>query len=114
NTLKYACFDIGIGDDTAVWIFELSGKEIHWINYYENNNEPASHYVNWIKKLPYNVEKLFLPHDAASREKGSGKSYANVMQELGMSVSIVQRDINEFYGIDAARNAFPRFWFDQT
>lgn len=114
NAITYACFDIGIGDDTAIWIFQVVGKEVHFIDYYENNNEAAAFYVNWIKKLPYHVEKLFLPHDAAHREKGSGKTYALIMQELGMKVAIVQRDANEFLGIDAARNAFPRFWFDKT
>lgn len=114
NALKYACFDIGIGDDTAIWVFQLVGKEIHFLQYYENNNEPAAHYVDWIKRLPYRVEKLFLPHDAASREKGTGKTYAQVMQELGMNVQVIQRDLNEWIGIDAARIAFPRFWFDQS
>lgn len=114
HALTFSSFDIGIGDSTAIWVWQLIGKEIHFLNYYENSDEALTHYVNWIKKLPYTFEKHFMPHDAASREKGSGKSYADIARGLGLKVEIVPLDHNEMYGIEAVRNAFPRFWFDQS
>jgi len=114
HCLTYSSWDIGIGDSTAIWVWQLIGKEIHFLNYYENSDESLPHYVNWIKKLPYTFEKHFMPHDAGAREKGSGKSYADIARNLGLKVEIVPLDHNEMYGIEAVRNAFPRFWFDQS
>lgn len=114
HALTFSSWDIGIGDSTAIWVWQLIGKEIHFLNYYENSDESLPHYVNWIKKLPYVFEKHFMPHDAASRSQATGKSYADVARGLGLKVEIVPLDPNEMFGIEAVRNAFPRFWFDQS
>lgn len=70
--------------------------------------------MNWIKRLPYTIEKHFMPHDAASREKSSGKSYADIARGLGLKIDIVPIDHNEMFGIEAVRSMFPRYWFDQS
>jgi len=114
HALTFSSWDIGIGDSTAIWVWQLIGKEIHFLNYYENSDESLPHYVNWIKRLPYVFEKHFMPHDAASRSQATGKSYADVARGLGLKVDIVPLDPNEMFGIEAVRNAFPRFWFDQS
>lgn len=95
-------------------MWQVVGKEIHFLNYYENSDESLVHYVNWIKKLPYVFEKHYMPHDAQAREKGSGKSYASIARDLGLNIEIVPIDPNEMFGIEAVRNAFPRFWFDES
>src|SRR5690606_10710722 len=82
NAKTYTSWDIGIGDSCVIWVFQLiGGKEIHCIDYYENNDEALAHYVKWLKSKPYIYEKHFLPHDAAAREKGSGKSFADLARE---------------------------------
>jgi len=55
-----------------------------------------------------------MPHDAASRSKTTGRSYADVARDLGLKVEIVPIDQNEMFGIEAVRNTFPRMWFDQS
>jgi hypothetical protein len=112
NAMTYAAWDIGIGDDTALWIFQTVGNSIHFINYYENSGEILPHYVKWIKKLPYEIDKHFLPFDAASRDKSTGKTYADTARELGLKIEVLPKDKNEMYGIDAVRNAFSRIWID--
>jgi hypothetical protein len=92
----------------------LVGKEVHCIDYYENSDEALAHYVKWLKSKPYIFEKHFLPHDAASREKGSGKSFADIARGLGLKVDILPRDTNEMFGIECLRSMLPRFFFDQT
>lgn len=114
NLPVFTCWDIGIGDDMAIWCFQIVGKSIHWIDYYENSGEALAHYVKWLKTKPYLYEKHYMPHDAAKREPGSGKTFADVARDQGLKVEIVPYDKNEMFGIDAARNAFNRFWFDKT
>lgn len=114
HALTFSSWDIGIGDSTAIWVWQLVGKEIHFLDYYENSDESLPHYVNWIKKIPYVFEKHYMPHDAASRSQATGKSYADVARGLGLKVEIIPLDPNEMFGIEAVRNAFSRFWFDQS
>lgn len=114
NSPVYTSWDIGIGDDMAIWCFQLLGNSIHWIDYYENSGEALAHYVKWLKSKPYMYEKHFMPHDAAKRDPGTGKTFADIARDLGLKVEVVPYDRNEMFGIDAARNAFVRFWFDQT
>jgi len=113
NAKTYTSWDIGIGDSCVIWVFQLiGGKEIHCIDYYENNDEALAHYVKWLKSKPYIYEKHFLPHDAAAREKGSGKSFADLAREAGLKVEVLPRQSNEMFGIECLRNMLPRFFFD--
>lgn len=114
NAKTYTSWDIGIGDSCAIWVFQLVGKEIHFIDYYENSDEALAHYVKWLKSKPYDYEKHFLPHDAAAREKGSGKSFADIARELGLRCDILPRQLNEVFGIECLRNMLPRCFFDYT
>lgn len=114
NAPTYTSWDIGIGDSMVIWVFQIVGNSIHWIDYYENSDEALAHYVRWLKSKPYLYEKHFMPHDAAKRDPGTGKTFADIGREHGLKIEVVPYDRNEMYGIDAARNAFSRCWFDQT
>lgn len=46
HALTFSSWDIGIGDSTAIWVWQLVGNEIHFLNYYENSDESLPHYVN--------------------------------------------------------------------
>lgn len=110
----YSAWDIGIGDSNAIWIFQIVGNEVHYIDYYENSDEPLTHYVNWLKKKDYIFEKHFFPHDAASRSLQSGKSLVDIARGMGLKIDVLQRDTNEMFGIECLRNMLPRFFFDQS
>lgn len=110
----YTAWDIGIGDMNAIWVFQLVGKEIHCIDYYENSDEPLTHYVNWLKNKPYIFEKHFMPHDAASRSLQTGKSLVDIARGMGLKIDVIDRDQNEQFGIECLRNMLPRFFFDQV
>lgn len=107
----YAAWDLGIGDNMAIWLFQIIGNEWHWIDYYENSGKGLDHYVDWIKGHPYRVDEHFLPHDAEARELQTGKSRLEYLEGRGFSCTIVPRG-NVDDGISAARMRFNRFWFD--
>lgn len=64
----YTAWDLGIGDCTAIWCFQLIKQEIHVIDYYESYGEGLGHYAEWLRSKPYNYAGHWLPHDAAKRE----------------------------------------------
>lgn len=113
----YAAWDLGISDSMAIWIFQIVGKEWHWINYYENSGFALDHYVDWIKALPYTVHEHYLPHDGAARELQSGKSRVEFLEErgfvMGGTVNGCVPRHEPMDGIDAGRTRFNRFWFDE-
>jgi len=108
----FACWDLGIGDAMAIWIFQVVGREWHWLLHYENSGLGLDHYVDWIKALPYPVHGLILPHDAEARELQTGKSRVQFLTDRGFSCEVVPRHSPDD-GINAARMTFNRFWFDR-
>jgi hypothetical protein len=110
----YTAWDIGVSDTNVIWVFQLVGKEVRCIDYYENSDEALSHYVKWLKERPYMYEKHFFPHDAAARSLQSGKSLADVARGMGLKVEVLPRDTNEMFGIECLRNMLPRFFFEQS
>lgn len=114
NAKTFVSWDIGVNDATVLWVFQLVGKEIHCIDYYENSDEAFAHYVKWLRSKPYDITKHYMPHDADAREKSSGKSYADIARAAGLKVDVLPKDSNELFGIECLRNTLPRMFFDQT
>jgi len=108
----FCAWDLGISDNMALWIFQIIGREWHWLKYYENKNLGLDHYVDWVKALPYAVHEHFLPHDAEVRELQTGKSRVSFLEERGLNCSVLPRS-SEADGISAVRQRFNRFWFDE-
>ena len=113
-TLAYTAWDLGVGDPTAIWWFQVVGKEIHLIDFYENTGESIAHYATVLRDKPYEYGGHIVPADAGSREAGSGKAPVDFMNELikgRIEVLTQPREIET--GINAARLLLPRCWFDK-
>ena len=113
NADVFAAWDLGIGDMMAIWLGQIVGKEWHWIGYYENNGYGLDHYVDWIKNLPFNVNRHYLPHDANARELQTGKSRKEYLEGRGLKCDAPEKAALVDDGINAARMRFNRFWFDE-
>jgi phage terminase large subunit len=108
----YAAWDLGIGDNMAIWIFQKVGREYHFVNFYTNRGYGLEHYVDWVKSLPYHVNQHLVPHDARARELQTGQSRLEFLEKRGFRVTIVpNHKIDD--GINAVRNKFSAFWFDR-
>jgi hypothetical protein len=112
NLATYVAIDIGYKDPTAIWFFQLCHQEIRLIDYYENSNEPLTHYLKIIKSKPYNISKFFAPHDAKVHEYSTGLSRADVAQQNGVTFSIAPK-LEVIDGINAVRNMLDRCYFDE-
>jgi len=106
----YTAWDLGVGDSTAIWVAQVMGKEIRLIDYYENHGVGLDSYVRWIKDNNYGAAEHILPHDVEVRELGTGKSRKEVLQELGLSITVCAR-LSVDDGIQAARRILPDCWF---
>jgi phage terminase large subunit len=110
-------WDLGIGDATTIWFAQRVGQEIHLIDYYENSGESLAHYVGILQAKArdrgFNYGDHVLPHDAAARELGTGKSREEVLRSLGVKPVILPAQRVED-GIEATRGMLGKCWFDKT
>ena len=107
-------WDLGIGDQTAIWFTQTVGKEIHVIDYYANSGEGLAHYAKELQNKQYVYGTHNLPHDANARELGTGRSRLEMIEELiGHNVNIVPR-LAVDDGIQAARSIFQHCYFDEV
>lgn len=111
--LVHTAWDLGIGDDTAIWFWQQVGGEIHLIDYYANNGQPLPHYLSMLASKPYNYGTHYAPHDAEGRELYTGKSIADMALAQGVRMTILPR-LDVETGINAARVLFSRCYFDEA
>ena len=71
-------WDIGVHDFTCVWVLQLAGREIHFVDYIEDHGHKASHYLDILdrksKAWGASFRAHILPHDVEAREWISGQS----------------------------------------
>ncbi len=115
-------WDLGVDDSMTIWFFQLVGKQIHVIDYYESSGYGLEHYAKVLQGKPYTYANHYMPHDAAARELSSGeiaRSRKEVAESLGIKpITVVQRARNiekiVHVQIPAARNMIPLCWFDEA
>jgi hypothetical protein len=108
---NYTAWDLGMSDSTAIWVAQLTGKEIRLIDYMENHGQGLDYYVSWLKDNDYAHFTHILPHDVEVRELGTGKSRRETLEDAGLNIVTAPR-LNVADGIQAVRRIIPRCWFD--
>lgn len=115
NLPVYTSWDLGILDPTAIWFFQIYGKEVRVIDYYEANDEALAHYARILdekaQKYGYRYERHFAPHDIAARDLSSGVSREQTMAKLGYRMSKGAR-LGVEDRIEATRQLLKNCWFD--
>jgi hypothetical protein len=113
--LVYTFWDLGLNDKTCIWFIQYVNREYHIIDYYENSDEPLTHYVSILQHkkddLGYIYGEHWFPHDIQVRELTTGKARIDTLRSLGLNVLVAPKMPVED-GIDAVRNILQYCWFD--
>lgn len=112
----YTFWDIGLSDYTAIWLIQPIGRQILVLDWYEVEGRSAAYFADqlrvWESKWGRPIARNFLPHDANTRDRGTGKSYVDVLRECGMTnVSVVPRTPDIWISIGYVRDILPSCWF---
>lgn len=107
----HTAWDLGIGDSTAIWFFQVAPDGIRVVDFYENHGQGLPHYAAQLRSRGYNYGVDWVPHDARARELGSGRTRVETLIELGRKPRVVPGH-TVMDGINAARVSFGSFWFD--
>lgn len=115
NSGVVCAWDLGIGDTTAIWFLQMVGREVHVIDCLEMSGVPLDWFVKQLKAKPYVYDEMLLPHDAAARELGTGKTRVETLKKLWGNVrwTVTPRQSVDD-GIHAVRMLLPTCWFDKT
>ena len=108
----HTAWDLGIGDSTAIWFFQVIGSEIRVIDYLEHSGLGLDAYVEKLKARGYDYGKHYLPHDANVSELGTGRRRIDLLQSMGVRGYVLPR-VSVDDGVQAVRHLLPRCHFDR-
>ena len=108
----HTAWDLGIGDSTAIWFFQVSRDDVRVIDYYEASGYGLPHYAAVLASKPYNYGTEYLPHDAQARQLGTGRSLWETLGSLTNRLPRILPQQNVMDGINAARVTIGSAWFD--
>ncbi len=110
-------WDLGKGDSTEIWFWQVSPNGVRVIDYYENQGHDLDHYAAEIKSRSqagnYKRGTHYLPHDARAQILGMKRTRLEQLMELlrGDKLTIVPMHTVED-GINAGRMTIKQAWFD--
>lgn len=114
NKPVHAFFDLGRADKTSIWFMQEVGFEFRFINFYQNQGKHISHYLKYLKDLPYAYEQIHLPHDATNELLAAEKTIDKQVKEAGYKTKLIPRIPKVSLGISLVRGLFNRCWFDEN
>lgn len=104
-------------DNFVFWAAQFVGLSIRCVNHYEQQGQPISAHLNWMRQQGYTPDrcKIWLPHDGDTQEKVFDTSYRRAFEDAGYSVEVVpnQGKGAAMQRVDRARTLFPRIWIDE-
>lgn len=113
----HTAWDIGVGDYTAIWMWQLAGTRIGLVGYYQNTGEGLPHYVAKLEEYKARKKwvwgKNWFPHDINVKEWGANVTRFEAATKAGLSPRIVVDHFVED-GIEAVRQTFDRLWVDEA
>jgi phage terminase large subunit len=110
-------WDIGIHDFTCIWVFQLVGKAIHFVDYIEDRGHKAEHYLNILDQkakswgVPFKAH--ILPHDVEAREWISGESRRFGLIDATPTPILTADRVSDADGVSAVRGILGISWFDE-
>lgn len=109
----FTAWDLGFGDSTVIWWLQFVGRELRWIDCYDNSGEQLDHYAKIIKDKSYNYMRQghFLPHDGGHGNI-RGDSVSLQLDKLGVPNQVLTREQDVTPGIELLRQTIAYSVFD--
>jgi len=106
----HRAWDLGIGDDTSIWHFQVVGSQIFVLHHMASSGMSLERWVDRLKAVGeqygWRAGTDYVPHDAKVREFTSGRTRVETMQAMGLRPALVP-DHRVDDGINAARRTLP-------
>ena len=114
--------DLGYSDSSAWWFWQRRPDGFAFVDFYQASGKPLKHYLEMLIQKDYEIDTIWLPHDAKARTLQTGRS---TIEQLYKPHSLLPHHYDEKarlpirvvpklaiqHGIDAARLILPMCWF---
>ncbi len=117
----HSCWDIGLDDAMAFWLFQRVGTEWRWLHYYEAREKPLEHFAEIIRALKdehgFSLGECILPHDARQRKLGvtENTTVKDMFRALRIGdVQVVPRTMDVMNDIAQVQKNFSAFFIDEN
>jgi len=112
----YTAWDLGYHSPSVIIFYQVIGRKICVIDHYHKSNQDLSHYVSLLRSYSeskgYVYGNHFFPHDAKKHELGSGETRLQILEQLGLKITVLDRTfLND--GIEVVKHSFKRIFFDE-
>jgi len=108
----HTAWDLGIGDSTAIWFFQVSRMELRIIDHYEASGHGLPHYAAVLEARGYTYGTDYLPHDGDARQLGTGRTIRETLASLTNRQPRILAAQNVMDRINAGRVTLASAWFD--
>lgn len=105
----HTAWDLGIGDSTAIWVFQAAPDGMRLVDHIEDHGKPLPFYAAELAARGYRGGVDYVPHDARVRELGTGRTRLETLAGLGRNPQLLPIHLVDD-GINAVRQLFPRMW----
>jgi hypothetical protein len=110
-------WDVGVHDYTSIWVFQITGREFHFVDYIEDRGHKAQHYLDILDKKAKSWGVTFrahiLPHDIEAREWTTGESRRQSLMNSTPVPILTAPRVSDPDGIAAVRGVLGMSWFDE-
>ena len=110
--LVFTSWDLGEGDATSCWFYQLDGGQVNYIDYYECNREKTSHYLAMLRSKGYDYDTCYLPHDADHKRMNADQTIAGQFRANGFRVDVIPITPKKLQ-IAAGSNRIAAAYFDK-
>jgi hypothetical protein len=112
STPVFSTWDVGWADSTSIWLFQVVGRDVHWIWHTRQAHRTAAEMVQSLRETEIPVATHLLPHDAAKKSPDEGQTYKDKLTKAGLiNIKVVPRCVSRGPGINDARALLARSWF---
>ena len=116
DALVHTAWDLGYDDATAIWFYQIVGKEIRVVDYYENSGLDISHYCDYLfsraDKRGFKYGSHNVPHDARHKLLAAGgRSIINQAWDCGVKMT-AHNATSHTNSIAATRATIKSCYFD--
>ena len=118
NASVITAWDLGIRHLQCIWLFQLCGREVHWLDYIEGTGKSLSHYADVLgakaAAAGFSYKAHLLPHDVEVRELSTGRSRRHELSGLLKEPIVTVPRHNTEDGVTAVRATLGVSWFDEA
>jgi hypothetical protein len=111
----FAVMDIGWSDNTTAWLFQVVGREVHWLRYLSVRHKTAAEFWRMLAETGLPISGCFLPWDSKATAASVGVSYKGEFEKAGAPNVVVLPPTREMWaGINCARDMLGRSYVHAT